>query len=133
MGTSVMAVLLFTAWTLVVVAIVLLWRSFEIARGVPANSWGRGAERDRPGLVKRAEHAHINCLENLPVFAAIVMAAVFSDKSAVTDGVAMWVVYARVLQSVMHLIGTSQWLVLLRATFYFVQVALFVYMIVGLL
>ncbi len=127
--TGMMALIGFAGWTLLLVAIVLTWRVLEVLRGRKANSWGRGTAIAQPGIVVRAEHAHINCLENLPVFAVIVLAAHALGKSAVVDSVAAWVLYARVAQSVTHLIGTSPILVLLRATFYTVQVALFAWLL----
>lgn len=133
MSTSLTALLLFALWTLLVVLFSVSWRVVEVLRGVPANSWSRGAERAAPGVVQRASHAHLNCLENLPVFGAIVLAAAVAGKTAVTDGLAMWVLYARVAQSVIHIIGTTHWLVMARATFFGAQVILFIYMIVGLL
>jgi hypothetical protein len=43
------------------------------------------------------------------------------------------VFYARVAQSLIHLLGVSALLVLGRATFWFVQVGLFIYMFWSLL
>ncbi|MGH8431236.1 MAG: MAPEG family protein [Solimonas sp.] len=131
--SAVTALIGFTAWTLLLVFLILNWRGVEVLlRGVPANSWGRGAEREGPSLVKRLQHAHLNCLENLPVFAAIVLSAYVIGKSAVVDPVAMYVLYARLGQSGVHLIGTSHWLVMIRVTFYTIQVLLFFYMMWGL-
>jgi uncharacterized MAPEG superfamily protein len=127
--TGMMALIGFTAWTLLLVVLVVGWRGIEILRGRKANSWGRGTAIAVPSIVTRAEHAHLNTLENLPVFAVIVLAAHALGKSAVVDTVAACVLYARIAQSVTHLIGTSPILVLLRAVFYFVQVALFAWML----
>ena len=80
----------------------------------------------------RVEHAHANALENLPLFAVIVLAAAAMGKSAVTDHWAMYVLYARVAQSVVHMIGVSHWLVMLRATFWSIQLVLFIVMLLGL-
>jgi len=130
--TAVTALIGFTAWTLLLVFVAVNWRFFEVLRGVPANSWGRGNEREAPALVKRMQHAHLNCLENLPVFAAIVLSAVALDRTAVVDPLACYVLYARLAQSIVHLIGTSATLVFIRAIFYVIQVVLFFYMMWGL-
>lgn len=129
------ALVWFTAWTLLLVVIVLLYRTSLVFTGKsPANAWPRGsANSGDPGFVVRAGHAHQNCLETLPVFGAIVAAAYFMQKMPVVDGLSVWVVYARLAQSVTHLIGVSHWLVMLRATFFTVQLLLFIYMIWGLL
>lgn len=131
--SGITALLGFTAWTVVLVAIVLGWRVVEILRGRPINSWGRDTAIAVPPFVRRAEHAHLNALENLPVFAAIVLGAWAAGKSATVDAVACWVLYARIAQSLVHLSGTGQVQVFVRATFYVLQLALFIYLLWSLL
>ena len=72
-------------------------------------------------------------MENLPIFAAIVLAAVALGKSPVVDAVAGLYLLARIAQSVVHLISTSHWFVFLRANLFVVQVLLSFWMIWGLL
>lgn len=128
--TGLMALIGFAAWTLALVLFVVSWRGLEILRGRGADSWTRNAEKAAsPGVVQRAQNAHINALENLPIFAVIVLAAHALGKSPVVDAVAAWVLYARIAQSLTHLVGVSHWLVLIRATFYFVQVGLFAWLL----
>ena len=130
---SLQALIGFTAWTVLLVLVIFAWRGIEIViNGKKADSWTRGKDVAAPGLIRRIEHAHINCLENLPVFAAIVLAAAAMGKSAVTEPYAMYVLYARLAQSITHMIGVNHWLVMLRATFWTIQLVLFVVMLVGL-
>ncbi len=130
---SLHALIGFTAWTLLLVLIIFAWRGIEIViNGKKADSWTRGKDVTAPGLIRRIEHAHVNCLENLPLFATIVLAAAAMGKSAVTEPYAMYVLYARVAQTFIHMIGVSHWLVMLRATFWAIQLILFVVMLVGL-
>jgi uncharacterized MAPEG superfamily protein len=132
--TGITALLLFAAWTLVLMFTYVGYRvALVLAMKKPANSWGRDDKVDDPGFIVRAKHAHLNALENLPVFAAIVLAAVALDKTPVVDQVAAWVLYARLAQSIVHLIGVNHWLVFVRANLLVVQAALFFYMIWGLL
>lgn len=131
--SGITALLGFAAWTLALVVFHVGWRGFEILRGKPASSWTRGNAIASPPIFVRADHAHLNCLENLVVFAVIVLAASALGKSACVDAVAAWILYARIAQSLVHLAGTSHVLVLIRATFYFVQLALFAYLLWGLL
>ena len=132
--TGITALLLFATWTLVLMFTYVGYRVvLVLAMKKPANSWGRDDKVDDPAFIVRAKHAHLNALENLPVFAAIVLAAVALDKAPVVDQVAAWVLYARLAQSAVHLIGVSHWLVFIRANLLVVQAALFLYMIWGLL
>jgi len=131
--TAILAVLAFALWTLVLVFTSVNWRVLEVLRGKGINSWGRDDGIPVPAIVKRMQHAHLNCLENLPIFAILVFSAYFLGKQPVVDGLACYVLYARLGQSLVHLIGTSQPLVFVRATFYVVQVLIFFYMFWGLL
>jgi uncharacterized MAPEG superfamily protein len=131
--TGMIAVLWFALWTLLLVFVSVNWRVIEVLRGKGMNSWGRDDGIPVPELVKRMQHAHLNCLENLPIFAVLVFAAAGLQKSVVVDSVACYVLYARVAQSLVHLIGTSHALVFVRATFYVAQVLMFFYMFWSLL
>lgn len=136
--TAIQALVGFAAWTLLLVLIVVGWRVSKVLTGIPINSWTRGAlsekpGSEKPGFVTRAEHAHLNSLENLPLFAVAVLAAAATGKMAAADGVAAYVLYARVAQSLTHLVGISQPLVMIRATFWTIQVVLIAYLFRGLL
>ena len=132
--TPLQALLGFTGWTLLLVATVLLYRGLRFVTGTPINNWPRGAKpATDPAFMRRLEDAHANCLENLPAFAVIVLAAVALDKTALIAPLAAWVLYARLGQSLAHLLGTSGPLVLLRATFWSAQLGLFFWMLALLL
>ena len=132
--TGITALLLFAAWTLVLMFLYVGYRVvLVLAMKKKADSWGRDDKTDDPAFIVRAKHAHLNALENLPVFAAIVLAGVALGKTAVVDQVAAFVLYARLAQSTVHLIGVNHWLVFIRANFLVIQAALFLYMIWGLL
>ncbi len=132
--TGITALLWFTVWTLVLMLVYVGYRILLVlTMKKKANAWMRGQPSDDPAFITRAQHAHMNCLENLPVFAAIVFAGVALGKSSGVDQVAAFVLYARLAQSVTHLIGTSPSLVFIRANFLVVQAGLFGWMIWGLL
>lgn len=132
--TALQALLGFTAWTVLLVLGVFLYRGLRFVTGTPINNWPRSAKpaNDAP-LVKRMEDAHANCLENLPVFAAIVLAAFAMGRLDAIATLAPCVLYARIGQSVAHLTGVGQVQVLIRASFWAAQLTLFVWMIVKLL
>lgn len=134
MTPSICALLGFAALTLLLPFIVVNARTLEIVTGKnPVNAWGRDMDTPRPPLILRLEHAHANCVENLVVFGAIVLGAAALGKSAVIDPLALYVLYARAGQVVTHAISTSQVAVLIRATFYVIQVLLMGWMLFSLL
>jgi uncharacterized MAPEG superfamily protein len=127
--TALQALVGFTLWTLALVALVFLYRGLRFLKGTPINSWPRGNKpADDAPLVKRVEDAHANCLENLPVFAAVVLAAAAMDKTNAVDALAQWVLYARMGQTLAHLWGVGPLQVFVRASFWGVQLALMAWM-----
>jgi uncharacterized MAPEG superfamily protein len=55
---------------------IFLYRSLGILQGTPITHWPRGAVHDDDSaLARRISDAHANCLENLPVFAVLVLVA----------------------------------------------------------
>ena len=134
MATSICALLGFAGITLLLPFIVVNARTLEIVTGKnPVNAWGRDKDTARPPLILRLEHAHANCVENLVVFGTIILGAAALGQSAVTDTLALYVVYARIGQVITHAISTSQVAVLIRATFYVAQVLMMAWMLYALI
>lgn len=120
--TGMTALLLFAAWTLLLMFSYVTYRTMMVMRGMSAASWSRGSGYEVPAIVKRMENAHANCVENLPIYGAIVLVAAALGKSAVVDATALWFFWARIAQSVVHIAGVNHVLVLVRATFFTIQV-----------
>lgn len=132
--TGMEAVLYYALW---MIALTLLYVGHRIPLALmgkkSADHWTRGQPNTDSPFQIRASHAHANTVENFAIFAAVVVIAATMGQSAVVDPLACYVLYARLAQGVVHLIGTSFILVSLRATLFLVQVVLIVYMIYGLL
>ncbi len=83
---------------------------------------------------QRAMRAHLNCVENLPIFAALVLLGASLGVSGSLFQVAAAVVLpARMLQSVAHLASGRNRAVLVRFTFFSIQLLGFAVMLVLLL
>lgn len=75
----------------------------------------------------RSMRAHANCVENLPVFTAIVFALyVTKTSSAAVDAMAIVVLFARICQSAVHVsfVQTNR-VALVRFLFFLVQILCF--------
>ena len=132
--TALQALLGFAAWTVLLIACVFLYRGVKFLGGTPINHWPRQAKpMDDMALVRRMEDAHANCLENLPVFAVIVLVAAAMGRLDAIAALAPFVLYARVGQTMVHLLGVGKTHVLVRATFWSVQLGLFIWMLAKLL
>ncbi len=128
--TAIQSLMGFAAWTLLLVMLVFAYRGGRILAGMPINNWPRSRKpRDDAPLVQRMEDAHANCLENLPIFAVIVLAAAALGKLGAVEALAPVVLVARIGQSAVHLWGVGPLQVLLRASFWAAQLVLFVWML----
>jgi uncharacterized MAPEG superfamily protein len=124
MTIPVLVLLGFAGWTLLILLLsVGVYRWSRILAGrqriaeFPADATG-GAD-----WYKRATRAHANCIENLPVYGAIVLAAscVHLDEPLL-DALACTLLVARVIQSLVHIaFEQSDAVVSVRFSFYFVQ------------
>ncbi|SEK91988.1 MAPEG family protein [Stigmatella aurantiaca] len=129
MSMSLWSLLGFAAWTLLLVLGVVSYRSALVLSGKRrANAWGRHLPFQDPDLLLRLAHAHANCLENLPLLAAVVLVAGLTGKLALIDPLAGPYLALRIGQTLVHLVGTSHWLVFLRFSFFLPQLLLLVWM-----
>jgi len=127
MKETVLSLLAFTGWTLALVVVLVTLRSALTLSGRrAANAFSPSGEDVSP-FSERLVRAHANCLENLPVFAALVLITALLERFDVTAPLAPVVVVLRVLQSSVHLVSTSVPAVLVRFTFFVGQIAIFVW------
>jgi uncharacterized MAPEG superfamily protein len=114
------------SWTIFLIFVLLTFRIIAVVKGQKAlnNFLPDGSDLDP--AAQRATRAHLNSLENLPIVGALLLYALVSGQTAITDPLAMVVLGARVLQSVTHIISTSVPAVMARATLFGVQVAIWI-------
>jgi uncharacterized MAPEG superfamily protein len=121
MTTTLTALLGFAAWFVLLSIVLGLYRGGMMLGAQKAANTFKVDGSDLPGLGQRLTRARDNCYETLPAFVAIVLVAHLSGRSQVTDPLAMWVLYARIGQSLAHIASTSVPLVMVRAAFFFTQ------------
>ena len=124
MTPSALSLVLYAAWTLLLLtAIAALRIGVTLASRRPASGFAVSGE-DVSHFSGRLCRAHANCYENLPAFAAIVLVAMVTGQAQITDASALFVVTARIGQSVIHLISTRNVAVNLRFVFFALQVGI---------
>ena len=94
----------FAAWTIVLLIFTIgAYRWFHILSGRMPISAFRADQPEGADWYKRSMRAHANCIENLPVFAAIVLALHASGSGGpVADFASIGILAARVAQSLVH-------------------------------
>ena len=77
-------------------------------------------------LSHRICRAHANCYENLPLSAAVLLYAIATNQTGITDSTAMWFLYARIAQAGVHVASTSAMAVYVRFALYVLQILILI-------
>ena len=113
----------FVVWTLLLLVAIAGARVGAVLRGEKqANEFPSGVPHGGDAYW-RLNRAHMNCLENLPIFASVVLVAAVADiRAPILDTLARTYLAARIGQSVTHVASGSVMAVNVRFTFFLIQV-----------
>jgi uncharacterized MAPEG superfamily protein len=129
MTTPLYALMGFFFWTMLLLTGIAVARTAQVLSGNATPSSFPAGVPHGSDPYWRLNRAHANCLENLPLFAAVVLtAAVAGVTSGTFDSLARVYVFARVGQSLAHLSSGSDVAINVRFTFFLVQVVAIVWM-----
>src|SRR5262245_28538292 len=130
MSIPVAALLAFALWTITLLTLTIgIVRWGLIFSGKAELKSFPGDEPHGSPFYRRATRAHANCIENLPVFGAIVLATEASGAhSLMLDVLSAAVVVARVCQTTAHLSSGSNTAIGIRFSFLMVQLVAFFWM-----
>ena len=117
----------FVSWALFLLVLMETIRTYLVAtKKVAAN----GFTPDNSGLspfMQRLARAHANCIEGLPIFGGLLAIAIMLSRTEITNPLAFWLLGARIVQSIIHLVSTSPLAVSLRFTAFAIQMAIGIY------
>lgn len=130
MSIPVAALLAFAMWTIALLTLTIgIVRWGLIFTGKAELKSFPGDQPHGSPFYRRATRAHANCIENLPVFGAIVFAAEASGAHSPTlDALSIAVVVARMCQTTAHLSSGSNTVIGIRFSFLMVQLIAFFWM-----
>lgn len=132
-STSAIALVGFIAWTLL---LLLLMELVRVRLVVASKFDPRQFKPDNANLspfMQRLTRAHANCVESFPIFGGLLLAALVTGQTSVTDPLALVLLGARLVQSSIHLASLSSVAVNLRFFAFAIQVAIALYWTLGLL
>lgn len=121
-------------WAMALLISLAAFRSVvNLVKGKPANSFDPTG-LDLSPFGRRLTRAHANTYEFIPFALAVMIFAVITNQTEVTDGLAVWLLAFRIGQSSVHLISTSVIAVLFRYIAMFIpQIAIVVWWSIGLI
>jgi hypothetical protein len=121
------------AWTVFLVILMEMLRfRLILTKAIAANGFKSDNSNLSP-FMQRIARAHANCVENVPIFGILLIVALLTNRTGVTDLLAPWLLGARVVQSCFHLVSGNLLVTWLRFIAYAVQIAIAVYWLSALL
>ncbi len=127
MSTSGLVLTLFISWTLFLLVLMEVLRSHLVVTGRTRANEFKPDNSNLSPFMQRLARAHANCVESLPVLGGLLVVALATGRSGITDPLAPWLLAARVVQSGIHLASVGVIAVNARFAAFAVQLAIAVY------
>ncbi|MFC4701457.1 MAPEG family protein [Glaciecola siphonariae] len=127
MNTTIIALLGYISWVMVLLLALAVYRSVYKQQQKRDSLIFEADGNDIGGLGQRLTRAHLNCVECFPFIGGLLLFALATDSSAITNGLALLVLAARVGQSIVHAISVSNAAIILRFVFFLVQFAICIF------
>lgn len=127
MSDSLLALLGFISWTLLLLVLMEAMRSKLVLMGAVSANGFNPANSNLSPFMQRLARAHANCLEGLPIFGGLLLLSEVAGKAAVTDPLANVLLAARIIQSLIHLWSTSSAAVTARFSAFALQMGIAAY------
>ena len=124
MNATGVAVILYVLWIAVLLTIFLVVRVRALISGDVRTNNFRPDGSDVSGFAERLSRVHANCYESAPMIMGVLLLALATDQIHITNGLALYVIGARILQGVVHMLSTSANMVRLRFALFLAQVVI---------
>ena len=124
MTDSLHALIAYISWMLIILVSLGLYRSYLTLTGQHAANKFKPDGGDVSPFSGRVCRAHANCYEFFPIAGGLLLAALATNNTAITDPFASYFLAARILQSITHIASTSVIAVYARFAFFLVQIGI---------
>ncbi|MFR0690041.1 MAPEG family protein [Pseudomonas sp. NY15435] len=133
LSPSAFALLGLVAWTVLLVLLLVNQRGLLVMSGrMKVNVFAADGSNTPGAFGQRLVRAHANCVENVPLFCAVLLYAMVTQQTVITDPLAPTLLVARIVQSVVHLLSTSALAVWVRFAAFFVQLIILIWWLLRL-
>lgn len=127
MSTTAVALIGMVVWVVALTFMLVFVRTAAIMRGERELNAFQADGRDLNAFGQRMTRAHGNALENLALAVGLMLLAIATGHTDITDALAMALLGCRIGQSVVHIISTAIPMVIVRATLFSAQLLIFCY------
>ena len=126
-NTSAAVLTILIAWALFLLVLMEVLRTRLVLSGAIAGPAFRPDNANLSSFMQRLARAQANCVEGLPIFGGLLVVALVTNRAGVTNGLAPWLLMARLIQSLAHLASLSVVAVNVRFLAFTVQMVIAAY------
>lgn len=127
MNNTILAVIGYLGWTVLLLAWLESYRTMLVMKKEKAPNGFQTDGSDVTPFGLRLTRTFGNCMESFAFIGGTMLLAIASGAAAITNPLALYLLLARVAQSVTHLISTSELAVQIRFAFFLVQQVIVIY------
>lgn len=127
MNETILALLGYIGWTLVLLVGLAIYRTILVAKKAQAVNGFKADGSNVTPFGERLTRAQSNCVESFTFIGGLMLLALATNSSVITDSLALWLLAARLGQSIVHLLSVSVLAVQIRFAFFLVQVLICIY------
>ncbi|MEM0912658.1 MAG: MAPEG family protein [Pseudomonadota bacterium] len=130
MNATIIALAGYIIWLMLLLLLLPAYRSAHNAKNKRKSLKFSPDGTDVSDFGFRITRAHLNTVESFPIVAGTMLLALATDSTSITNGLAYVVLAARVVQSVVHLISTSNPAITTRFVFFLIQFGICFYWLI---
>lgn len=127
MNNTIIALLGYIGWTVLLLVWLETYRTLRVLKKEKAPNEFSTDGSDMNPFGQRLTRAFGNCLESFAFIGGPMLLAIASGAAAITNPLALYLLVARLGQSVIHLISSSELAVQIRFAFFLVQQGIVIY------
>ena len=125
MSNTIIALAGYIIWT---IALFLVLAAYRTSLSKERNTLKFSADgSDMPDFGQRLTRAQANCSESFTIIGGTLLLALATNSGAITDDLALVVLVARLAQSLVHLVSTSNLAIQLRFVTFLIQIGICCY------
>jgi len=130
MNDTIISLLGYISWILILLVWIAAYRTLLVAKKEQAVNGFKSDGSNSPAFGEQLARALGNCVESFAFVGGLMLLALATNSAAITNGLALLLLAARLGQSITHLISTSVLAVQIRFAFFLAQIGICFYWVV---
>jgi hypothetical protein len=130
MNDTIISLLGYITWILILLVWIATYRTLLVAKKEQAVNGFKSDGSNSPAFGEQLARALGNCVESFAFVGGLMLLALATNSAAITNGLALLLLAARLGQSITHLISTSVLAVQIRFAFFLAQIGICFYWVV---